>query len=123
MRANLIGACDAAPRSADAFFNTGAFATVPSVAPGATGFGSAGRNVCTGAARNQWDISLFKNFTGIPFPVNREGANLQFRTEFFNAFNHTQFNNYFTTFGQTGFGRASRAFEPRILQFALKLTF
>jgi hypothetical protein len=119
VRANLIGNCNAAPRTADAFFNAAAFAPVATAnsAPGATGFGDEGRNVCTGGARNQWDISLFKNF------VPKEGTNLQFRAEFFNIFNHTQFNGYFNTFGSIGFGEANSAFEPRIIEFALKFSF
>ena len=126
VRANLIGDCNSAPRTADAFFNTAAFAPVAAVgsAPGATGFGNGGRNVCTGAGRNQWDVSVFKNFKNIPFPPNaREGANLQFRAEFFNAFNHTQFHSYFTSYGSSGFGAASSTVAPRIIQFGLKLSF
>lgn len=119
VRANLVGNCNAAPRTADAFFNAAAFAPVPTAnsVPGATGFGDEGRNVCTGAGRNQWDISLFKNF------VPKEGTNLQFRAEFFNTFNHTQFNGYFTGYGSSGFGAASSAFEPRIIEFGLKFSF
>lgn len=89
---------------------------------GSTGFGDSGRNVVWGAGRNQWDISLFKNFTGIPIH-RQEGATVQFRAEFFNAFNHTQFNGYFNTFGATGFGGANSAHDPRVIQFGLKFLF
>jgi len=125
VRPNLVGECNGAPRTAEAFFNTAAFSAVAPVgsAPGATGFGNSSRNTCAGARRNQWDIALFKNFTGVPFPGNKEGATVQFRTEFFNAFNHTQFNDYFSGFAQKGFGQARGAFEPRIIEFALKFIF
>jgi hypothetical protein len=55
----------------------------------------------------------------------REDATLQFRTEFFNAFNHPQFNNPAvvdvskSTFGQI----TSTSVSPRLLQFALKYAF
>lgn len=123
VRANLAGDPNNGSRTAESFFNAAAFAAVDPVGVnGSTGFGNAARNIVRGAGRNQWDISLFKNFTGIPF-FTKEGANLQFRAEFFNAFNHTQFNGYFTGFGNPGFGGASGAHSPRVIQFALKLNF
>ena len=42
---------------------------------------------------NNWDIAVFKNF-----PLY-ERVRLQFRSEFCNAFNHTQFNAWDTTCG------------------------
>ena len=41
-------------------------------------------HVYRGPGQNQWDLSVFKNV------VMRERASLQFRGEFYNAFNHTQ---------------------------------
>jgi hypothetical protein len=125
VRANLVGNPNTGPRTADEFFNTSAFAAVAAVGSvaGATGFGNEGRNVVRGAGRNQWDISLFKNFTKVPLPGSKEGGTLQFRAEFFNAFNHTQFNSYFTTFGNPGFAGANNAFDPRVIEFALKFSF
>jgi len=56
-----------------------------------------------------------------------ERASVQFRTEFFNAFNHTQFlisGNSNTAFGFTDtFGQVTQARDPRIVQFALKVGF
>jgi hypothetical protein len=56
----------------------------------------------------------------------KEDAALQFRTEFFNAFNHAQFNNpavvdvsKATTVGQI----TSTSVNPRLIQFALKYVF
>jgi len=49
----------------------------------------------------------------------------QFRAEFFNIFNHTNFYNpdgHFSD-GATGFGRITEAQDPRLVQFALKLYF
>ena len=56
--------------------------------------------------------------------VLRERTNLEFRTEFFNLLNHTQFLNPDgnITDGPT-FGQVTRARDPRLVQFALRLTF
>jgi len=52
---------------------------------------------------------------------------LQFRTEFFNAFNHTQFlisGNSSTAIGfRDSFGQVTQARDPRIIQFAVKIGF
>lgn len=84
-------------------------------------FGDSGRNTVRGPGINNVDLSLFKTFK-----FNERTA-LQLRTEFFNAFNHTQFllsGNSSTAFGFTGtFGQVTQARDPRIIQFALKLSF
>jgi hypothetical protein len=55
----------------------------------------------------------------------REDATLQFRTEFFNTFNHPQFSNPAvvdvskSTFGQI----TTTSVNPRLIQFALKYAF
>jgi hypothetical protein len=63
------------------------------------------------------DLSVFKTI-----PIT-ESIKLQFRSEFFNAFNHTQLNNPNTVVGAPDFGRISSARDPRILQMALRVTF
>jgi len=84
-------------------------------------FGDSGRNSIRGPGINNYDLSIFKTFK-----LNERSA-LEFRTEFFNAFNHTQFllsGNSSTAFGFTGtFGQMTQARDPRIIQFALKLSF
>jgi hypothetical protein len=112
------------------YFNTSAFVLQ---APGT--FGNAGTNIVRGPGLNNVDLSLFKNFV---LPVKHvggpEGMRLQFRAEFFNAFNHTQWGSIDTTFvpdtvtagsGSTNssFGSISGARDPREIQFALKLLF
>ena len=57
-----------------------------------------------------------------------EKANLQFRTEMFNTWNHTNFDGVATTVtpvASGGFGPVPvvSARSPRILEFALKLAF
>jgi hypothetical protein len=54
----------------------------------------------------------------------REDATLQFRTEFFNAFNHAQFNNPAVNVALGSFGQiTSTSVNPRLIQFALKYAF
>ena len=116
-RPDLIGNPNTGPKTVDQWFNTGAFAV-----PAPLSFGSEGRNVVWGPGRNNWNISIFKVFSGIPIGT-KEGAQLQFRAEMFNAFNHTQFHYLFTTFGSAGFGGANSTWDPRIIQVGLKFTF
>jgi hypothetical protein len=69
-----------------------------------------------------WDFALFKNTTFGP----SDKMSAQFRTEFFNLFNRTQFGNPGNYFNptSTGFGWVtSQANNPRLVQFALKLMF
>lgn len=57
------------------------------------------------------------------FPL-REDIKLQFRAEFFNIFNHADFANPQGSMASRTFGRVTATrIDPRIGQFALKLTF
>ncbi|HEY4710168.1 MAG TPA: TonB-dependent receptor [Candidatus Acidoferrales bacterium] len=91
---------------------------VPGDVPGATGFGNSQVGAIMGPGQNNWDFSLIKN-TKIT-----EGTSLQFRTEFYNIWNHPQYNPPVNTRGDVGFGGIfSSSVPPRILQFALKYSF
>ena len=110
------------------FINPAAFA-VP--APGT--FGSCRPRMFHGPGIQVTDLSLFKMFEV------SERVKLQFRTEFFNAFNHPNFqnpNNFLPFTGFTGaFGKSTNTLnpilgtgsggpgDPREIQFALKLSF
>jgi len=88
-------------------------------APQALGtIGDAPRSICCGPGVNNADLALLKT-TRIT-----EHKELQFRAEFFNAFNHAQF--YVPdgniTDGPT-FGQVAKARDPRLIQLALKLLF
>lgn len=48
---------------------------------------------------------------------------LQFRAEFFNAFNRVNFNNPTSSVNSPGFGTINGASSPRIGQLALKFKF
>ena len=52
-----------------------------------------------------------------------ERINLEFRAEFFNIFNHAQFQNVQGNINASNFGLAQSAAPPRIGQLALKLLF
>lgn len=64
------------------------------------------------------DFSVIKQF-GLPREMG-----LNFRAEFFNLFNHTQFGLPVNDVSAVGFGSVnSTVNNPRLVQFALKLTF
>jgi len=83
--------------------------------------GNMRRNALRGPGINNWDFSIQKDFKFM------ENKSVEFRGEFFNAFNHVQF--YSPTFqnGADGFdslfGQVSSDRGPRIIQFALKVYF
>lgn len=60
---------------------------------------------------------LFPNFT--PW----ERTQVQFRAEFFNAFNHPNWDMPGRDYGASAFGVISSALDPRIIQFGLKVLF
>jgi len=96
-------------------FNPGAF-TENTVLPGT--IGNAPRTVCCGPGINNWEIAFLKIT-----PLS-ERFKLEFRGELFNAFNHAQFFQPDGNFTDgSDFGRVKRARDPRLIQFALKLSF
>jgi len=87
--------------------------------PNAGEYGSLQLTPVSGPGFWNVDLSLIKR-TKI-----KESWNLEFRAEAFNAFNHTNFvvSNENNDINSTTFGRLTTTFNPRILQFALKLNF
>lgn len=86
-----------------------------------TGFGDSGVGIMRCCTQLNFDAAIIKNTKvgGL-----REDANLQFRAEFFNLFNHAQFNEPGNGFGAAGFGEITSSSVPgRILQFGLKYVF
>jgi hypothetical protein len=80
--------------------------------------GNTPRTICCGPHISNTDLAILKTF-GIS-----ETKHVDFRAEFFNIFNHTQF---FNPDGVTSdgpvFGQVTQAKEPRLMQFALKFFF
>lgn len=83
--------------------------------------GSMRRNALRGPGINSWDFSIQKDFKF------SEGRSLEFRSEFFNAFNHVQFFSPTYQNGAIGgdgqFGQVTSDRGPRVIQFALKVYF
>ncbi len=108
-------ACKSAP--CVSWLNPNAF-TLP-----ATGtFGNVGKGALVGPGLFNWDMGAFKNI-----PIT-ERWRAQLRGEFFNTFNHANFtdsgNNYpIASVSSGGFGTIAHAYDPRIIQLALKVVF
>lgn len=126
----------------NAYFNTGIFCTpavVPFGDPGlvvpppgqsipaATGFGNVRTGTGEGPGQFNWDFSLMKN-TQVT-----ERVRVQFRADFYNAFNHTQFSDPGSgAFGSVGVIDVNNpanntithtSVNPRLIQFGLHLYF
>lgn len=80
------------------------------------GLGSS-RRFFSGPGLNDWDPALLKN------TKLNERTMLEFRAEFFNVFNHAQFDSVNGNIDSNTFGSVLAAQEPRIAQFSLKLNF
>jgi len=106
------------PRTYGQWFS-GNFSVPTPSATAPYGWGNLAEGAVRGPGRDNWNISLFKEFV---ISENR-GSALELRFESFNTFNHTQFNGVGTTFGGGGFGAVNSVWDPRIFQFAVKLKF
>ncbi len=108
------------PHTVNEWFNTSIY-SMP--APGQ--WGNTPRDRVWGPGRDNWNLSLYKNFV---FSEAR-GSSLQFRAEFFNIWNHTQWQGdnqnggISTNYGASNFGAVTNAYDPRTIQLALKLFF
>lgn len=98
------------------YFNRSNLATPPVTNP----FGNLGRNVAYGFPLYQVDTVVSKSF---PLAFWKEGAKLQFRGEFYNLFNKTNFAAPEVNLASANFGRVASTFDPRSVQFSLKLLF
>jgi len=99
-------------RSTVRFFNTAAFTM-----PAAGTFGNVGRNTLIGPGLFNMDVVLSR------YVRLKEGVNLQFRAEFFNGFNHSNYNLVGRIINDPTYGQVLSQLDPRQLQFGLKLTF
>src|SRR5262249_27304750 len=82
-------------------------------------FGNAGRNIARSDPFYQLDFGLQKNFA---LPIS-EAMRLEFRAEFFNFLNKTNFGAANSDRSSGGFGQIRNAAPARQIQFALKLSF
>jgi hypothetical protein len=111
-RPNIVSDPHTAHPSIDRWFNTDAFAL-----PAPFTFGNTPRTMpnLRSPGMANWDIAIQKWWTW------HEKIRTQFRTELFNAFNHTRFTGPNTAFGNPQFGTITGAFAPRDVQLALKV--
>jgi hypothetical protein len=132
-RPNLSGACTSKSQFVTSgsltsklndYINANCF-TAPAVVGDdgvATGFGDAGIGLLQGPKELNFDFSLIKHF---PVHKIKETGDLEFRSEFFNIFNHPLFQDPADlNYGDGSFGQITTNYgNPRIIQFALKLSF
>ena len=115
LRPNVSGS--AASQSKSQMLNT-YFAGYTFITPLATApYGNVGRNAFRSPGFEQWDFAANKAF------LIREGIRLQFRSEFFNLLNHTNFGVPDTKTTDAAFGTIRSTYPSRQIQFALKLLF
>jgi hypothetical protein len=101
------------PRTGQPYFDTSMFSAETEGV-----LGSASRRFFHGPGINNWDAAFEKD-TRLT-----EGTSLEFRGEFFNAFNHAQFIlNYADYADPANFGYVRNANAPRIIQLGVKLIF
>ena len=80
-------------------------------------FGNTPHALCCGPALSNTDLVIAKNT-----PIT-EKIKSEFRAEFYNAWNHTQFENPDGNFTNSTFGQVLKARDPRVMQFAIKFLF
>src|SRR5262249_14809122 len=118
-------------RNPDAAFDTSFFSRTPPTGR----VGTAGRDQFRGPGLVNFDFTAAKNFA-----LGTERLRLQFRADFFNLFNHTNFSNPVTNQSSASFGRITSTVGsavatavgttagmvgggPRIIQFSMRLQF
>jgi hypothetical protein len=106
------GAC-AAGTVCKNFLNPTVF-SVPAIGT----FGNAVKGEFRGPGYFDWDAGIIRRFDV------REAAHLDFRAEYFNVINHTNFSNPITSsVTAVNFGGITAASDPRIAQLSVKLVF
>lgn len=122
IRPDVVSGCDKKMGGGhlNQWFNTSCFAAPPDYGPGSESRVDANLR---GPGINNFDFAVFKK-TSIG-----ERMGLEFRTEFFNLFNHPYFGMPATGFGASGFGVVSSTVQggvaspERLIQFAVKFVF
>jgi hypothetical protein len=120
-RPALVAGCDRTKTTGGdiktrTFFNPACFTQAPQLS-----FGESRNDaVVRSPGIDNFDMSVVKNF-----PIDREGrSHIQFRTEFFNLFNRTQFGYPNGGIGGASAGTVnSQSNLPRLVQFALRIEY
>jgi hypothetical protein len=103
-------------RSGNYWFDPSVFQAVSSAA-GIGNYGTFGRNSLRAPSQTNVNVTISK-----VIPV-REDFKLEYRADFFNLLNNTQFNAPSTSITNSAFGQISTTASPRIIQMALRLQF
>ncbi len=111
--------CFGSPPTCNYFFDPSTFTEDTTIDPSLFGrIGNAPRTICCGPHISDTDFAVLKTIQ------LSESKHIDFRAEFFNIFNHTQF---FNPDGNSSdgaqFGQVTEAKPPRLVQFALKFFF
>jgi hypothetical protein len=120
------------PKTVAQWFDASAF-SMPACATGPDCYGTLPHNAIRGPGRDNWNLSLNKNF----ILSEARGSRLEFRAESYNTWNHTQFKGDYNNGGistnasfdpvtgvlNNDFGQIKAAFDPRVYQLGLKLIF
>src|SRR5882757_6101546 len=105
-------------RTVNDWLNVNAFARVtPDANSAVQQFGTEGRNRALGPRYANWDFSVFKDIR------LAESKALQFRAEFFNILNHTNFHLPNSDISSRTFNHILEAEPPRLIQFGLKFRY
>ena len=81
-------------------------------------YGTLPRNSFRGPTRGNFDLSLAKKI-----PIVGERFSAELRADFFNIFNHTEFQMPTLTYADPSFGQVTSTYDPRIIQLAVRLSF
>ena len=119
-RPNRIGpgTLPGSQRSVDKWFETSDFVMPDLSGTNPQWFGNSGRNILMTPGERTWDISILKRTR-----VSADGNLLEFRVQFFNAFNHANFEQPGNFMGTPTFGVISNAENAREIEIALKYSF
>src|SRR5260370_21985669 len=86
--------------------------------PALSTYGTLPRNFFRAPSRVNFDFAVAKSTQ-----IIGERLGMEFRAEFFNIFNHAEFGSPNTTRTSSQFGQISTTADPRIIQFAIRLTY
>ena len=108
------GTLPSGQQSISEWFDTSAF-----VLPATPAYGDAGRDILRGPGTTNLDLGVFKSV-----PWGRAESNrLQFRSEFFNVFNHANFGLPVSSTDSPAFGTITSAAPGREIQFGARVIF
>ena len=100
------------------YFNPADFGTFANINSNQNAYGTLGRNAIYGPGRINTDLSLVKSTS-----LYSERALVEFHADFFNVFNHAEFNNPNVSITNGTFGQITSTAPGRIIQMALRFAF